>query len=508
MNSVTNPHNTPGRLFHKPPFRIILPTAMTVVLFVMSLFLLILPHFEAKLTQNKRQLSFELTHAAWSALRAFYQKEQSGEMSREQAQARAIEHIRQLRYGTDLKDYFWINDMHPRVLMHPYRPDLEGRDSSDFTDPSGKRLFVECVRVVKQHGAGYVDYQWQWKDDPKRIVPKISYVKGFEPWGWIIGTGIYVEDVKKEIGHITRRISLMCLGIVVLMMGLSAYIIWQGARIEKQKKEAERRARRQQEQLFQTAKLASVGTLVSGVAHEINNPITSVMLNVPVFKKLWTAVTPIVDDYCRKDDQLRVGGMTYAQLRERIPMLLTHIEEASQRVKNIVSDLKEFARPAPNEMNDQVDLNLVVKKAVGLVSNMIKKATDHFTVQYQENLPLVTGNHQRIEQVLINLLVNACQSLPDTSRAIWVSTGLDADAGLAWVEIEDQGVGMNAALVERIKDPFFTTKRENGGTGLGLAISDKIVRDHNGFLKFDSQVGKGTTVRVKIPVNHLNMKRE
>lgn len=288
-------NNTLSQLFDKLPFRIILPTAMTVILFVMSLFLLILPHFEAKLTENKRQLSFELTHSAWSALQAFYQKEQTGQATREQAQAMAIEHIRQLRYGADLKDYFWINDMHPTILMHPYRPDLEGKDSSDFTDPSGKRLFTECVRVVKQHGAGYVDYQWQWKDDPDRIVPKISYVKGFEPWGWVIGTGIYVEDVKREIGNITRRITFMCLGIVLLMIALSAYIIWQGARIEKQKEEAERQARRQQEQLFQTAKLASVGTLVSGVAHEINNPITSVMLNVPVFKKLWAAVMPIVD---------------------------------------------------------------------------------------------------------------------------------------------------------------------------------------------------------------------
>ena len=80
--------------------------------------------------------------------------------------------------------------MHPHIIVHPYRPDLEGKDISEFADPNGKRLFVEFVKVVKAKKAGYVDYEWQWKDDPGRIVPKISYVKGFEPWGWIVGTGI------------------------------------------------------------------------------------------------------------------------------------------------------------------------------------------------------------------------------------------------------------------------------------------------------------------------------
>ena len=138
-----------------------------------------------------------------------------------------------MRYGPESKDYFWINDMQPRLIMHPYRTDLEGKDIAGFTDPSGKHLFVEVVRTVKNSGAGYVDYQWQWKDDPDRIVPKISYVKGFDPWGWIIGTGIYVEDVHTEIAAITRPrgIILVCDGaqvpgmlqVDVKALGVDAY---------------------------------------------------------------------------------------------------------------------------------------------------------------------------------------------------------------------------------------------------------------------------------------------
>ncbi|MDM8525447.1 cache domain-containing protein [Desulfococcaceae bacterium HSG8] len=237
------------------PISIILPVVMTVLLFVMTIFLLILPLVESKLMDGKREVIHELTEAAWSTLNTYAEKEKKGMLTREEAQALAKEHVRDIRYGPELKDYFWINDMHPHIIMHPYRPDLEGNDISDFKDPSGKRLFVECVRTVKASGAGYVDYEWQWKDDPDRIVPKISFVKGFEPWGWIIGTGIYVEDVRAGIASITRQLTLTCLGILVIIMALSSYIIWRGVMVTKARKQAEEKARLRQEQLFQAARL-------------------------------------------------------------------------------------------------------------------------------------------------------------------------------------------------------------------------------------------------------------
>ena len=114
----------------------------------------------------------------------FEAEEQAGRLSRDEAQAAAIAQVRNLHYGQQDKDYFWIIDMHPRMVVHPYRPDLEGTDLTEFGDPQDKHLFVEMVRVVEREGAGYVEYMWQWKDDTSRIVPKLSYVKGFAPWGW------------------------------------------------------------------------------------------------------------------------------------------------------------------------------------------------------------------------------------------------------------------------------------------------------------------------------------
>jgi len=137
---------------------------------------------------QKRLMIRELTESAWNVLSRFEAEERAGTMTRAEAQNAAIAQTRNLHYGQESKDYFWIIDMHPRMVVHPYRPDLEGSDLSGFEDPAGKHLFVEMVDVVREGGSGYVDYMWQWKDDSARIVPKLSYVKGFEPWGWILWT--------------------------------------------------------------------------------------------------------------------------------------------------------------------------------------------------------------------------------------------------------------------------------------------------------------------------------
>jgi len=482
------------------PIQIIIPVVLTVLLFFLTIFLLILPILKDQMMTRKREMIRELTKAAWSTLDAYWEKETSGQMVREIAQKLAMEHLRHLRYGPEMKDYFWINDMTPRIIMHPYRPDLEGNDISHYADPNGKLLFVEFVETVKRQGEGYVDYKWQWKDDPGRIVPKISYVKGFSPWGWIVGTGIYIEDVRQESALITRKLTFMCFGILGIIVGLSSYIIWQGLKSERRRLKAELQAKIQQEQIFQAAKMTSLGTLVSGVAHEINNPITSVMLNAPILQRVWKSIDPVIQKHCMENGDFKVGSMNYSQIQERIPLLMEDIADGAKRVKVIVDDLKNYARQAPPEMNDSVDVNQAVTKASGLVSNLIKKSTDKFSVDCENGLPKFRGNSQRIEQVIVNLMVNACQALTKSSQPISVSTFFDTQAKTVCIRISDGGEGMSEETIEQITDPFFTTKREKGGTGLGLSISDKIVQDHGGFMTFESEIGKGTSVTVSIPV--------
>lgn len=219
--------------------KILFPTMITILLFLLTIFLIIIPHFKAKIMDEKRLLIKELTNSAWSVLEEFESFEREGRLSKTEAQKQAMERIRHLRYGEDNKDYFWISDMHPNMVMHPYRIDLQGNNLDQFVDSHGKQLFLEFTKVVKDHGHGYVDYMWQWKDDSKQIVPKLSYVKGFKPWGWIVGTGIYVEDVKKNIRSLTNNLILISLAISLIMVLLLSLIMQQSIKIEEARVEAE-----------------------------------------------------------------------------------------------------------------------------------------------------------------------------------------------------------------------------------------------------------------------------
>jgi signal transduction histidine kinase len=219
--------------------KLILPSFLAIVLFVVSVFGIILPGFETSLLERKKETIQELTRTVWNLLDQYEKSALAGKLSTDEGKAHAIKEIRELRYGPEDKDYFWINDMTPRMVMHPYVPELDGKVLSDYADPEGKHLFVDFVKTVQHDKEGFVPYMWQWKDNPDLIVNKLSYVKLFEPWGWIIGTGIYLDDVEREIAAVTRTftaISLVILGLVIL---LSAYIINQGINTNSKRKQAE-----------------------------------------------------------------------------------------------------------------------------------------------------------------------------------------------------------------------------------------------------------------------------
>ena len=156
----------------------------------------------------------DLVETAYSLVSHYEEETRTGAVSVAEAQQRAKDAVKSLRYaGTE---YFWINDMTPTMVMHPYKPALDGKPLGDFKDPSGKRLFVAFVDAVRAHGEGFVDYLWP-KPGADAPVPKISYVKGFEPWGWVIGSGIYVDDVDTAFWS-----EAVTYGVILLVMLLGA----------------------------------------------------------------------------------------------------------------------------------------------------------------------------------------------------------------------------------------------------------------------------------------------
>ena len=243
-------------------FHFVFPTVLALALFAIAMFGVFLPAFQRSLLERKREMIRELTNSAWSILAEYERDERAGKLTRAQAQDLARERIEYLRYGREGKDYFWLQDLRPRIIMHPYRKDLNGQDVSDFRDQRGVPIFVEFADLVRRQGEGYLEYYWQWKDDPSRVVPKESYIRGFQPWGWIIGTGIYLEDVRTETARVQRSLLHTLLGISVVVLLLLLYVMQQSLRLERDRSEVEQSLRESTERYRSVVEATTEGTLL------------------------------------------------------------------------------------------------------------------------------------------------------------------------------------------------------------------------------------------------------
>ncbi len=163
------------------------------------------------LTEDRQRSTRYAVETAWGMVDTLGRAASSGEMSQEQAKSRAISQLKNMRY--DGKEYFWVNDMQPRMVMHPTKPELDGKDLAASKDPNGKPLFLDMVQVVKNEGAGFVNYEWP-RPGSDKPVPKISYVKGYQPWGWVIGSGVYVDDINEAVFRHAWQLAL-----IVLLVG-------------------------------------------------------------------------------------------------------------------------------------------------------------------------------------------------------------------------------------------------------------------------------------------------
>jgi len=176
--------------------KILLTSFIGVCIILTITFVVFIPHIESRIMAGKKDATRQAVEVASGVLSHYQALVVTGELSAEEAREGAKRAINGLRYSDG--EYFWINDSHPRMVMHPTVPRLNGTDLSEFADPNGTLLFQEFVKVARVHGAGFVGYMWP-KPGEQEPVPKLSYVKHYKPWGWIVGSGIYLDDVQEEI---------------------------------------------------------------------------------------------------------------------------------------------------------------------------------------------------------------------------------------------------------------------------------------------------------------------
>ncbi len=252
-------------------------------------------------------------------------------------------------------------------------------------------------------------------------------------------------------------------------------------------------------QALRNARLASIGVLAAGVAHEINNPNSAIQFNASLVSRAWQDITPILREYVDENGDFALAGLPFSEAGDTFPRLLSEITRNSERIRRIVQNLKHMSRQDTGELNQKVDVQQVLEAAVMILHNQIQKFTDACELDVPDGLPAVSGNSQQLEQVFINLLLNALQALPDRTKGVHISAGFDAVDTMLWVAIRDEGRGITERDLGRLTEPFFTTRPDAGGTGLGLSISRSIVERHGGVMGFESVLGSGTTVTIRIP---------
>jgi len=255
-----------------------------------------------------------------------------------------------------------------------------------------------------------------------------------------------------------------------------------------------------QKQLVQAEKLASMGQLVSGIAHEINNPVQFIQGNMQILREAIRDILPILDAKAKEDRGMKIARLPYPFFREQVQVLLKDMADGAGRIGNIVRDLKTFARRDEGRLDEKVDVNRVVEAATRLVHNKIKRF--RLEQSLAEGLPALKGSLVQLEQVVVNTLINAAESLEERPDAcIRIATRLENAGRQVRVSIADNGPGMTDEVKHRLFDPFFTTKQRIGGTGLGMSITYGIIEEHGGSIEVDTRLGEGTTFHYLLPVS-------
>ncbi|UZP66187.1 cache domain-containing protein [Desulfovibrio mangrovi] len=623
--------------------KIALPIVISVVLIFGIIFAIQIPNTYNALLERKKVSLKDNVMIAWNIIQFCYTLELQGKIPEGKGQEMAIQSLARMRFGPELKDYFWINDTRPYMIMHPYLPELEGMNLSDYMDATGKRLFVEMVQTSSQTGSSFVSYQWQWQDKANLILPKISFVKRFEPWQWIIGTGAYLEDIRQETMRQTREMVIASTVALCIIISLSLFSIAQARkasqriteneakmrkvfsqaeealfilatdgtilqsnqaatevigfapiqsarfedipwvikdsdgteerqsmlekarsgilphfeaeftrqdgenryldgtvvpitdeedtvlyllvsamditeRIESQNRLEELNAtleervrerteelansldtlKKAQDQLVVTEKMAALGRLVAGVAHEINTPLGLGVTNATYLQERLAAIRESYEAGKFTKGEFEAFLKTADSAAESMLLNLT-------RGAEIIRSFKQVAVDQELEQTRAFNLHDYFREVQLSVQPKFKHSPHKLEVECPEDIILKTYPGA-LTQVLTNLIMNALIHAFDEDMAGLAR--LSARIVPAGVEItfSDNGKGMNDEQKTKIFDPFFTTRQGQGGTGLGMHITYNLVTQKLcGVIQLESALGKGTTFRITIPLEHQDM---
>jgi len=330
-----------------------------------------------ELLDDRKVKTRHLVEVAYGVLEHYHQMAADGKMTMTEAQQAAVQLIKALRY--EEKEYFWINDMHPVMIMHPYKPELDGKDLSDYRDPDGKRLFVAFVDTVKANGEGFVDYLWP-KPNFADPVPKVSYVKGFAPWQWVIGSGIYIDDVRAVFLAEARKYLLVTILVAAVIITISVLLV--------------RSVNRALAQAVRASNNLAEGDLMQEIKVTSSDETGQLLASM---KNMVERLRMVVADVKNASDSVAAGSQQLSSGAEQMSQGTTEqassaeeasssIEEMNSTIRQNADNARETEKIALKSAKDALESGKAVSEAVNAMKDIARKITIIEEIARQTNL--------------------------------------------------------------------------------------------------------------------------
>lgn len=254
------------------------------------------------------------------------------------------------------------------------------------------------------------------------------------------------------------------------------------------------------EQWLLINKMKSLSFLINYAAHEINNPNSSININIVLLEKFWGDLKLYFHEKIKNTSGFKLRNIPEDKLEKNIDDLILGIKNGSERIKKVIYALQTYMGNNSSKIESIFDLHAAIGNVTTLLRPQMIKATDSFEIERKCKELYVKGIQQKIEQAILNIIQNACEALTSRKQSIKLETSTDAKSKLAIIKVIDNGVGIKPQHLNCVTNLFFTTKQKAGGIGLGLSTALSILKDHKGNLNFTSKPGKGTTVKITLPL--------